>query len=130
MKRFLLVCVLVLSLSAPAVARADDGNGLWVLDPFKAQETVVWDEAEDGGVPKGVVGNDGVRCRGESSSGDLTHITFFYIGADGDEMASNPSRERAWQKEHCQNHSELMHGFFWDKRDSPHRPVKTSIERV
>lgn len=93
-------------------------------------ETVVWDEAADGGVPKGVVGNDGIRCTAESTDGEHTYRTIFYIGADAGEMATDPLRERRWQKEHCQNHSELLHGFFWQKRGLSMPVVKISTQRV
>lgn len=93
-------------------------------------ETITWDEAEDGGIPKGVVGYDGIRCIGESTNGDLTYRNIGYIGADAGEMSDNPKRESAWQSEHCSSMQELQHGWFWDKRGLPHQPVKITIQRV
>lgn len=95
-----------------------------------AAETVVWDEATDGGVPKGVVGADGIRCTGMSTNGDVTYINHGYIGADAEEMASDPRREQSWQANQCRWLQELQHGWFWDRRGSPHQPVKITVERV
>jgi hypothetical protein len=95
-----------------------------------ASELVVWDEAEEVGVPKGIIGNDGIRCIGESTNGDVTYRSITYIGADGDEMAADPSRERAWQAGHCRFMQELGHNGFWDQRNQPRQPVKISVEGV
>lgn len=55
----------------------------------------------DPGPPKGVVGQDGIACTGTASQDGNTLKYTVYIGADGDEMASNPSREREWQRSYC-----------------------------
>jgi len=110
---------------------------LWVLVCTPAHaETVIWDEASDGGVPKGVVGNDGIRCIATATAGGDTYTAIRYIGADADEMASNPDRERNWQAEHCRwiNSQEVggVRGWFkWTKGiDIDPSIIKVTIERV
>jgi hypothetical protein len=93
-------------------------------------ETVVYDEGADTGIPKGVVGFDGVKCTGESTVGDVTYRNTIYIGADAGWMDTQPSRERAWQKDHCRYMEELQHGWFWDKRGIAHPAVKITVEQV
>jgi hypothetical protein len=56
----------------------------------------------DPGPPKGVVGADGIACTGRATQDGHTLTYTVYIGADGDEMASRPDRERAWQADYCQ----------------------------
>lgn len=126
------VAALLLVLACTALpAYAEDGGGMALPRPgISGREVITWDEAEDGGIPKGVVGADGIRCIGVSTNGELTYRNIGYIGADAGEMADNPVREQAWQREHCQNMQELQHGWFWDKRGLPHQAVKITIQRV
>ena len=121
MKRLLAITGLLALSLAPTIAHA---------------ETVVWDEASDGGIPKGVVGSDGVRCIGEATAGGTTYRAIRYIGADADEMASDPGRERAWQVEHCRwiNSQEVggVRGWFKWQRGIDIDPsiIKITVERV
>ena len=115
MRRLLTIGALIVALLVPTVAYA---------------ETIVYDEAADTGVPKGVVGYDGVRCTGESTVGDVTYRNTIYIGADAGWMETQPARERAWQDGHCQYMQDLQHGWFWDKRGLPHPSVKITVTRV
>jgi hypothetical protein len=55
----------------------------------------------DPGPPKGVVGNDGIACTGRATQDGHTLTYTVYIGADREEMASNPTRERTWQDDYC-----------------------------
>jgi hypothetical protein len=55
----------------------------------------------DPGPPKGVVGADGIACTGRATQDGHTLTYTVYIGADADEMSSNPTRERSWQAEYC-----------------------------
>lgn len=79
---------------------------LLVLAPYSGLATVNVAHAEtivlDEGPPKGVVGQDGIRCIGTASAGGHTVTLVQYIGADGDEMANNPDRERSWQSNYCE----------------------------
>lgn len=98
-RRFALLAALLCSLVAPTMAFA---------------ETVEWDAAGDGvGVPKGIIGQDGIACHGEATQDGHTYKYTNYIGADGDEMASNPQREQAWQTNYCRHVLETdMSGWF------------------
>lgn len=87
----------------------------------------------DPGPPKGVVGQDGIACMGKASQGGHTLTYTVYIGADGDEMSSNPDRERSWQSNYCQWALEQdMGGWFkyqWGVTLDPGN-IKTSIRRL
>lgn len=113
--RLLIALLVVVMTSLPTVAHA---------------EVVVYDEAQDTGIPKGVVGYDGVKCTGISSVGDVMYKNTIYIGADAGWMETQPSRERAWQVNHCQYMEDLQHGWFWDKRGLAHPKVKIAVEGV
>jgi len=121
MRKLFAILALLVLMMAPTVAHA---------------ELVVWDEAEDGGVPKGVVGHDGVRCIGEATAGGTTYRAIRYIGADAEEMSSNPTRERNWQVEHCRwiNSQDVggVRGWFrWQRGiDIDPSTIKITVERV
>ena len=67
----------------------------------------------DPGPPKGVVGNDGIACTGRATQEGHTLTYVVYIGADREEMSSNPTRERSWQASYCQWALEHdMGGYF------------------
>jgi hypothetical protein len=80
--RTLMIVLFCLVLTAP-VAYADSAT----IDP---------------GPPKGVVGNDGIACTGKATQDGHTLTYTNYIGADREEMASDPTRERTWQTDYCQ----------------------------
>lgn len=113
--RLLISLLVVVMTSLPTVAHA---------------ETVVYDEAQDTGIPKGVVGYDGVCCTGVSSVGDVTYKNTIYIGADAGMMERDSMRERTWQMNHCQFMEDLQHGWFWDKRGLAHPKVQITVEGV
>lgn len=87
----------------------------------------------DPGPPKGVVGQDGIACTGKATQDGHTLTYTVYIGADGDEMSSNPSRERAWQADYCQWALEQdMSGWFkyqWGVELDP-GSIKVTIKRL
>lgn len=81
--RLLLVCVVLFLV----------GFTLPITVSFADTET--WDP----GPPKGVVGNDGIRCHGEVTQDGHTYVYTNYVGADADEPTD---REHAWQRSYCQ----------------------------
>jgi hypothetical protein len=74
------------------------------------------DYTSDEGPPKGVIGYDGIQCIGETTQQGHHLKIITYVGADAGEMATNPERERAWQKEHCQYIQNLMMGYWFSNR--------------
>lgn len=97
-------------------------------------QTVHAEEATfDPGPPKGVVGQDGIACTGKATQDGHTLTYTVYIGADGDEMSSNPERERRWQNAYCAYALEQdMGGWFkyqWGVTLDP-GSIKTTIRRL
>lgn len=84
MQRFFLLLAMLALYSATAT-------------PVSAESFVIEHPA-----PKGVVGNDGIKCIGEASHNGNSYRYVAWVGADADEMASDhPDTERTWQMNDC-----------------------------
>jgi hypothetical protein len=94
----------------------------------------IWDAAEDGGVPKGVVGYDGLQCVGEATQ-DGHHVKLTnYVGADAGWMSSQPDRERAWQQAECRNmmrdHMRFVFLMQWGVTFRDSTPIAITTRRL
>ena len=72
-------------------------------------------------VPKGM--QDGIVCKVEATFGGNTFRSTAYVPADGDEMASDPNRERRWQITTCERWSRQdavnTFGYRWSQAIDP-----------
>lgn len=91
MHRLIMLLGFLLILLAPPSAYADS-----LIGSSQACGTYTW----DGSLTKGRT--DSMVASYDHTEGCFRYTGFTVIGADREEMASNPTRERAWQTDECQ----------------------------
>ena len=98
---------LILTLSAAILTGSGVADAQSLIGVNKDCGTYRW----DGDLVKGRT--DSMVVRVDHAEGCYRYVAYTHIGADREEMASDPGRERAWQQSACMDAGrQMIHGHF------------------